>query len=66
MIIDQLIDKIKLTHNPSIVGLDTCIDYLPDDMQSKCVTLQETAKQIAKFNFDLVDVIKNVVPAVKV
>jgi len=66
MIIDKLIDKIKLTDNPSVIGLDTCIDYLPDDMKSKCVTLSEAGKQIAKFNFDLIDTLKDVIPAVKV
>lgn len=66
MIIDRLIDKIKLTDNPSVIGLDTCIDYLPDPMREKCVTLEECAKQISKFNFDLIDVLKDVIPAVKV
>ncbi|MDE7208713.1 MAG: orotidine 5'-phosphate decarboxylase, partial [Clostridia bacterium] len=66
MIIDRLIDKIKLTDNPSVIGLDTCIDYLPDDMKAKCVTLSEAGKQITKFNFDLIDTLKDVIPAVKV
>ena len=52
MIIDRLIDKIKLTDNPSVIGLDTCIDYLPDDMKAKCVNLAEARKQITKFKFD--------------
>lgn len=66
MIIDKLIDKIKETNNPSVIGLDTCIDYLPEDMKSKCTTLAEAGKQITKFNFDLIDVLKDVIPAVKV
>ncbi len=66
MIIDRLIDKITLTDNPSVIGLDTCIDYLPEEMKSKCVTLEETCKQIKKFNFDLIDTLKDVIPAVKV
>lgn len=60
MIIDRLIDKITLTDNPSVIGLDTCIDYLPEEMKSKCVTLEETCKQIKKFNFDLIDTLKDV------
>ena len=55
MIIDQLIDKIQLTNNPSVIGLDTCIDYLPQEMQEVCTTLEEAGKQITKFNFDLID-----------
>ena len=35
MIIDKLIDAIKRTDNPSVVGLDTCLDYLPQDMLEK-------------------------------
>lgn len=66
MIIDKLIEKIKLTQNPSVIGLDTCIDYLTEDMQAKCTTLSEASKQITKFNFDLVDTLKGVIPAVKV
>ena len=66
MIIDQLIDKIQLTNNPSVIGLDTCIDYLPQEMQEVCTTLEEAGKQITKFNFDLIDTLKDVVPAVKV
>lgn len=66
MIIDRLIDKIKETNNPSVIGLDTCIDYLPEDMKSKCTTLAEAGKQITKFNFDLIDTLKDVIPAVKV
>lgn len=66
MIIDRLIDKIKETNNPSVIGLDTCIDYLPEEMKSKCTTLSEAGKQITKFNFDLIDTLKDVIPAVKV
>lgn len=66
MIIDKLIEKIKLTNNPSVIGLDTCLEYLPEDMKSKCTTLAETAKQITKFNVDLIDTLKTEIPAVKV
>lgn len=66
MIIDRLIDKIKLTDNPSVIGLDTCIDYLPEEMKQKCTTLADAAKYIAQFNFDLIDTLKDVIPAVKV
>ena len=66
MIIDKLIDAIKRTDNPSVIGLDTCVDYLPEDMKAKCLTLDDAANYITKFNFDLVDALKDVVPAVKV
>ncbi len=66
MIIDKLIDAIKRTDNPSVIGLDTCVDYLPDEMKAKCATFDDAANYITKFNFDLVDALKDVVPAVKV
>ena len=66
MIIDKLIDAIKRTDNPSVIGLDTFVDYLPDEMKAKCTTLDDAANYITKFNFDLVDALKDVVPAVKV
>ncbi len=66
MIIDRLIDKIKQTDNPSVVGLDTCVAYLPEEIRAKCDTLYDAAKYITDFNFALIDAIKDVVPAVKV
>ena len=67
MVIDRLIDAIKAKDgNPSVIGLDTCVDYLPDGMREKCVNLSESGKRITDFNFALIDAIKDVVPAVKV
>ena len=39
--IDLLIEKIKQTKNPSVVGLDTCVYYLPQEMQDKINKLRE-------------------------
>ena len=56
MIIDELIDAIAAKGgNPSVIGLDTCVDYLPDDMRAKCNTLEDSAKYIRDFNFALID-----------
>ena len=66
MIIDRLIDKAIETSNPSVVGLDTCVAYLPEDMQAKCVSLEDASKYIREFNFNLIDAIKDIVPGVKV
>ncbi len=66
MIIDRLIDRIRETDNPSVIGLDTCADYLPQEMAARCTDLAETAKQIRQFNFDLIDTLKDEIPAVKV
>ncbi len=66
MIIDKLIDAIKRTDNPSVVGLDTCLDYLPEDMLNKVNSLEDAAEQIFEFNKNIVDNIYDIVPAVKV
>ena len=66
MIIDKLIDAIKRTDNPSVVGLDTCLDYLPEDMLAKVNSLEDAAEQIFEFNKNIVDNIYDIVPAVKV
>ena len=31
--IDKLIEKIEAKNNPTVVGLDTSFDYLPEDMR---------------------------------
>ncbi len=66
MIIDKLIDAIKRTDNPSVVGLDTCLDYLPQDMLAKVNSLDDAAEQIFEFNKNIIDNIFDIVPAVKV
>jgi len=52
--IDKLIEKIKLTGNPSVIGLDTRSDFVPPGMS------------LLEFNCAVIDKIKDIVPAVKV
>lgn len=66
MIIDTLIDKIIATKNPSVVGLDTSLAHLPDDMKEGVTDLRTAAAAILKFNKALVDELAGVVPAFKV
>ncbi len=66
MIIDRLIEKIKQTKNPSVVGLDTCVDYLPDDMKNQIKSLDDVCEALTEFNKNVVDSICDIVPAVKV
>ncbi|GHT10081.1 orotidine 5'-phosphate decarboxylase [Bacteroidia bacterium] len=63
---DQLIERIQALSNPTAVGLDTSLDYLPDAMKESCTTLEDAAKAITEFNFTLIDKLKSIVPAVKV
>ena len=41
MMIDILVEKKKQKKNPSVVGLDTCVDYLPDDMREDIATFDD-------------------------
>lgn len=64
--IDLLIEKIRETKNPSVVGLDTCVDYLPQEMQDKITSLADVCAALTEFNKNIVDSICDIVPAVKV
>ena len=64
--IDRLIDKIKQTNNPTVMGLDPRFDMLP-----KCVTdkydktLEGVFKAILEYNKALIDETCDIIPAVK-
>lgn len=66
MIIDKLIDEILKKDNPSVVGLDTCLDYLPSEMLEGVDGFKKAADAIIEFNKNIVDKIYDIVPAVKV
>lgn len=66
MIIDKLIDEILKKENPSVVGLDTCLDYLPSDMLEGVDDFKKASDAIIEFNKNIVDNIYDIVPAVKV
>lgn len=65
--INQLIEKIKETNNPTVIGLDPRYEMLP-----KCVTtrysqdLEGVAKAIVEFNKALIDNTCDVIPSAKV
>lgn len=64
--IDRLINKIKETNNPTVMGLDPRYEMLP-----KCVTnkyskdLEGVAKSIVEYNKALIDATYDIVPAIK-
>ncbi len=66
MIIDQLIEKIIAMQNPTCVGLDTQLDYLPAEMREGVETCEQAADAILAFNKKIVDSVCDIVPAVKV
>ena len=64
--IDRLIDKIKETNNPTVMGLDPRYEMLP-----KCVTdkypkdLEGASKAIIEYNKTLIDATYDIIPAIK-
>ena len=66
MIIDTLIEKIIQTQNPTCVGLDTQLSYLPEEMRKGVKTCAQAADAIEQFNFKLIESVCDIVPSVKV
>ena len=66
MIVDKLIDKIKEYDNPTVAGIDTSFDYLPEDMRAGVKDFKGAAEAILAFNKKIIDNICDIVPCVKV
>ena len=66
MIVDKLIDKIKECDNPTVAGIDTSFDYLPEDMRAGVKDFKGAAEAILAFNKKIIDNICDIVPCVKV
>lgn len=66
MIIDKLIEKIEKYNNPTVVGLDTNFDYLPEEMKKNVSDFNGVEDAIFEFNKRIVDSVYDIVPAVKV
>ena len=63
---DRLIEKIKETNNPTVMGLDPRYDMLPECVREKYGTsLEEVSKAIIEYNKALIDETYDVIPAVK-
>lgn len=70
MSVDNLVNKIKEKSNPSVAGLDPRIEYVPAYMREKAYkeygkNLRGAAEAIWEFNKGLIDVLYDIVPAVK-
>lgn len=70
MIIDRLIEKINLTGNPTVVGLDPRLSYIPSYITEKYFAKygnrpKAAAKSMLKFNKKIIDAVFDIVPAVK-
>ena len=70
MSFDRLIDKIKAMKNPSVVGLDPKLDYVPEFLrrefeQEDGCSLRSASRAIFAFNKAIIDEIHDIVPAIK-
>ena len=70
MTMDRLMERIAATKNPSVVGLDPKLDYIPahikqDAFQKYGYTLEGAAAAFLRFNQEIIDAVCDIVPAVK-
>ncbi|MCM1357716.1 MAG: orotidine-5'-phosphate decarboxylase, partial [Prevotella sp.] len=70
MSFDRLIEKIIDMKNPTVVGLDPKLEYVPEYIRNKYIqeegeTLSAAAKAVLEFNKAIIDEIHDIVPAIK-
>lgn len=70
MSFDALQNKIRKLKNPTVVGLDARLEYIPPQIVSACFaqhgeTLEGAAAAVYRYNCELMDALQDVVPAVK-
>lgn len=68
--INKLVEKIRKTGAPVVVGLDPMLNYIPQHVQDKAFaeygeTLEGAAEAIWQFNKEIVDKTYDLIPAVK-
>ena len=68
--INKLIDNIRKTNAPIVVGLDPMLSYIPEHIQKKAFaeygeTLEGAAEAIWQFNKEIIDKTYDIIPAVK-
>ena len=68
--INKLVENIKKTNAPIVVGLDPMLNYIPEHVQKKAFaefgeTLEGAAEAIWQFNKEIVDKTYDLIPAVK-
>ena len=68
--INKLVEKIKKTNAPIVVGLDPMLSYVPEHIQKAAFaqfgeTLEGAAEAIWQYNKAIVDATYDLIPAVK-
>ena len=63
---DKLINRIKETNNPTVMGLDPRYDMIPESIRTKySEDIEVACKAILEINKELIDSVYDIVPAVK-
>ncbi len=67
---DKLANAIRSKGNPTVMGLDPKLEYIPAHIRAQAARVsrnafQAAAESIAAFNFALVDAVADIVPAIK-
>lgn len=70
LFVDKLIEKIKEKKNPTVVGLDPRIEFVPNFIRNKYEEMYENpigrdTNAILEYNKIIIDTIKDIVPCVK-
>lgn len=68
--IDQLVEKIKKTKAPVVVGLDPMLSYIPEWILKDAIskygeTMEAAGEAIWVYNKGIVDAVQDLIPAVK-
>ncbi len=65
-VMDLLIDKIKSTNNPTVMGLDPRYEMIPEVVRKKYGTdFKSVCEAILEYNKTLIDSVADIIPAVK-
>jgi len=70
MSFDRLQERIDELRNPTVIGLDTALEYIPPQILEKHMeaageTLEAAASAVYEFNTGLIDALYDIVPAIK-
>lgn len=70
MFIDRLMNRVKELQNPTIMGLDPKLEFIPKSIREKNLqtcgnTLAAASASILEFNKKLIDAVSGIVPAIK-
>jgi len=70
MFIDNLIENIRQKNNPTVMGLDPMLEYVPKHIKDIAfnehgTSVMATAKAILLFNIKIIDAIYDIIPCIK-